>query len=242
MVKSVAETNQKLVARLCSELDLKAVQSALNRGEITPRQAQYLTKLIRTSNVIRGSAHRSAAVFDEATSQYVGEVTSKNDGASWIGRRYGWNYPRDSAEFAEQDDAVRFVGTKALHQAVAETKARNAAVPTEQIQAAIEEALAAVRIERFGSRRTDLEMSKPSAEDEFTPSSGSASARASRPVGSRLKYFYQRVWRSGCVGRSLTVLSRMPQRPLSLPFSACRSSVGILKCVDNYCGRRSRLD
>jgi hypothetical protein len=142
MVKSVAKTNQKLVARLYSELDFKAVQSALDGGEITPRQAQNITKLIRTSNVIRESAHRGAVVFDEATSQYVGEVTSKNDGALWIGRRYGRNYPHDSAEFAEQDDAVRFVGTEALHQTVAETKARNAAVPPEEIEAAIEEALA----------------------------------------------------------------------------------------------------
>jgi len=126
MVKSVAKTNQKLVTRLYSELDLKAVQSALTRGEITPRQAQNITKLIRASKVIRESARQVAVVFDEATRQYVGEVVSKNDGASWIGRRYGRNYPHDSAEFAEQDDAVGFI-EQALHQTVTETTAHNAA-------------------------------------------------------------------------------------------------------------------
>lgn len=126
MVKSVAKTNQKLVARLYSELDLEAVQSALDRGEITPRQSQNITKLIRGAKAIRESARHSAVVFDEATSQYVGEVVSKNNGASWIGRRYGRNYPHDSAEFAEQDDAVDFVG-QALHQTVAAPKAHNAA-------------------------------------------------------------------------------------------------------------------
>jgi hypothetical protein len=90
MVKSVAKTNQKLVARLYSELDLKAVQSALNRGEITPRQAQNITKFIRAAKVraakaIRESARRGAVVFDEATSQYVGEVVSENGGALWTG-------------------------------------------------------------------------------------------------------------------------------------------------------------
>ena len=93
MVRSVAKTNQKLVAHLYSELDLKAVQSALDRGEITPRQAQNITKLIRAAKAIRESARRGAVVFDEATSQYVGEVVSKNGGALWTGRRYGRNYP-----------------------------------------------------------------------------------------------------------------------------------------------------
>lgn len=126
MAKSVAKTNQKLVAHLLSGLDLQAVQSALNRGEITPRQAQNITKFVRAAKAIRESYHRSELVFDEATSKYVGEVVSKNNGASWIGRRYGWNYPHDSAEFAEQDDAVGFVG-QTLHQTVAAPKAHNAA-------------------------------------------------------------------------------------------------------------------
>jgi Arc/MetJ-type ribon-helix-helix transcriptional regulator len=52
---------------------------------------------------------------------------------------------------------------------VTETKARNATVPTEEIEAAIEEALAAVRVERFGSQEMNFDMSKPSVDDEFTP-------------------------------------------------------------------------
>lgn len=117
MTKAVAKTNQKLVERLRSGLNLKAVQSALDRGEITPRQTQNITKFIRAAKAIRADYRYAAVVFDETSNQYVGEVVSKNRGASWIGRRYGRNYPRDSAQFTQQDDAVRFVG-QALHQTV----------------------------------------------------------------------------------------------------------------------------
>lgn len=109
MTKSVALTNQKLVERLRSEDDLDAVQSALDRGEITPRQAQNITKMITAARSIRENYPYAAVVFDEASGQYVGEVVSQNRGASWIGRRYGRDFPHDSAEFTEQDDAVRFV-------------------------------------------------------------------------------------------------------------------------------------
>lgn len=54
----------------------------------------------------------------------------------------------DLTKFVEV--AVRW---SVFDQTVAETKARNAAFPPEEIDSAIEEALAAVRAERFVSRR-----------------------------------------------------------------------------------------
>jgi Ribbon-helix-helix domain len=54
----------------------------------------------------------------------------------------------DLAKFVEE--AVRW---RVFDQTVAETKARNATVSAEEIDAAIDEALAAVRAERLGSRR-----------------------------------------------------------------------------------------
>jgi len=53
----------------------------------------------------------------------------------------------DLSKFIE--DAVRW---RVFHQTVDEVKARNANVPQEEIDAAIDEALAAVRAERFGRR------------------------------------------------------------------------------------------
>ena len=55
---------------------------------------------------------------------------------------------RDLSNFVE--DAVRL---RLLDEAVAETKAANAAIPPEEIEAAIEEAVQAVRAERFRSQR-----------------------------------------------------------------------------------------
>jgi len=54
----------------------------------------------------------------------------------------------DLAKFIEE--AVRW---RVFDATVAETKARNAGVSEEEIDAAIEDALATVRAERFGSRR-----------------------------------------------------------------------------------------
>jgi len=53
----------------------------------------------------------------------------------------------DLSKFIE--DAVRW---RVFQQTVEETKARNANVPQEEIDAAIDEALTAVRAERFGKR------------------------------------------------------------------------------------------
>jgi ribbon-helix-helix protein len=53
----------------------------------------------------------------------------------------------DLSKFIE--DAVRW---RVLEQTVAETKARNANVPLREIESAVNEALAAVRAERFASR------------------------------------------------------------------------------------------
>jgi hypothetical protein len=53
----------------------------------------------------------------------------------------------DLSKFIEE--AVRW---RVFHQTVEDTKARNANVPQEEIEAAIDEALAAVRAERFGTR------------------------------------------------------------------------------------------
>lgn len=55
----------------------------------------------------------------------------------------------DLAKFIEE--AVRW---RVFDQTVAETKARNAEIPAREINAAIDEALAVVRAEKFGSRRT----------------------------------------------------------------------------------------
>ena len=54
----------------------------------------------------------------------------------------------DLAKFVEE--AVRW---RVFDQTVAETKARNAKAPAAEIEAAIDEALADVRAERFGTRR-----------------------------------------------------------------------------------------
>lgn len=56
----------------------------------------------------------------------------------------------DLAKFIEE--AVRW---RVFDETVAETRARNAAVPAEEIDSAIDEALAAVRAEHFGPRRGD---------------------------------------------------------------------------------------
>ena len=158
MGKSVALTNQKLVERLRSGDDLEAVNSALDRGEITFRQAKNITKWIRSRETIRENYRYTAVVFDDASGQWVGEVVSKNRGASWIGKRYGQKYPRDSAEFTGQ----------ALCPAVTETKARNTVVPAEEIE--IEEEQGAVRVWRVRFVKKVLDTRKPStAHTEFTP-------------------------------------------------------------------------
>lgn len=54
----------------------------------------------------------------------------------------------DLTKFVEE--AVRW---RVFDQTVSEVKARNASVPAEEIEAEIDEALAAVRAERFGSRK-----------------------------------------------------------------------------------------
>lgn len=53
----------------------------------------------------------------------------------------------DLSKFIE--DAVRW---RVFHQTIEDTKADNANVPQEEIDAAIDEALTAVRAERFGQR------------------------------------------------------------------------------------------
>ncbi|MFI4888895.1 MAG: ribbon-helix-helix domain-containing protein [Steroidobacterales bacterium] len=53
----------------------------------------------------------------------------------------------DLSKFIEE--AVRW---RVFHQTVEDTKERNANVPQEELDAAIEEALTAVRAERFGKR------------------------------------------------------------------------------------------
>jgi hypothetical protein len=62
--------------------------------------------------------------------------------------RRGGGKKGDLAKFIEE--AVRW---RVFDQTVADTKARNAAVPAEEIDSAIDEALEAVRAERFGARR-----------------------------------------------------------------------------------------
>jgi len=54
----------------------------------------------------------------------------------------------DLTKFVEE--AVRW---RVFDQTVAETKARNVSIPTEEVDSVIDEALAAVRAERFGSRK-----------------------------------------------------------------------------------------
>lgn len=62
----------------------------------------------------------------------------------------------DLSKFIEE--AVRW---RVFHQTVEDTKARSANVPQEEIDAAIDEALAAVRAERFGKRTYCASFSTP---------------------------------------------------------------------------------
>lgn len=57
----------------------------------------------------------------------------------------------DLTKFVEE--AVRW---RVFDQTVSETKARNASAPAEEVESAIDEALAAVRAERFGSRKAKV--------------------------------------------------------------------------------------
>jgi hypothetical protein len=59
------------------------------------------------------------------------------------------NGPREPCLGECHQEAVRW---RVFHQTVEDTKARNANVPQDEIEAAIDEALAAVRAERFSKR------------------------------------------------------------------------------------------
>jgi hypothetical protein len=102
----LARTNRKLVEQLRLGLDLGATQAALDRGAITPIQAKNIVEWV--VQVKRVRENPMYAVVD-AAGQYVGELVTENKGVSWIGRRYGKNYPNDSAEFTDQEHAVAFV-------------------------------------------------------------------------------------------------------------------------------------
>jgi hypothetical protein len=58
------------------------------------------------------------------------------------------SFPTQTTKFVEE--AVRW---RLFDQTVSKTKSRNASAPAEEVESAIDEALAAVRAERFGSRK-----------------------------------------------------------------------------------------
>lgn len=89
----------------------------------------------------------SESVQDEPV-RWTVRVSKDTDVAvrTFLARR-GGGRKGDLAKFIEE--AVRW---RVFDQTVAETKARNAAVPAEEIDAAIDEALAEVRADQFGSR------------------------------------------------------------------------------------------
>jgi len=103
---TLARTNRKLVEQLRQELDLDATQAALDRGAITPIQAKNIVKWVVHVQRIRDNP--MYAVTD-AAGQYIGELVTVNKGVSWIGRRYGKNYPNDSVECPDQEQAAAFV-------------------------------------------------------------------------------------------------------------------------------------
>ncbi|MCY0914045.1 hypothetical protein [Massilia antarctica] len=103
---TLARTNRKLVEELRNGLDIGATQAALDRGEITPIQARNIVKWVVDVQHIRDNP---MYVVVDAAGQHIGELVTTNKGLSWIGRRYGKNYPNDSAEYPDEDQAVAFV-------------------------------------------------------------------------------------------------------------------------------------
>jgi hypothetical protein len=107
--RQMTNTNRKLVERLREGGNIKVALAALQRGEITYRQARHIVKTITSAKMIR--ERPAPMVVRDAAGRCIGEMVTRNRGASWIARRYGPNYPKDSAEFASQEGAIDFVST-----------------------------------------------------------------------------------------------------------------------------------
>lgn len=98
--------NRNLLDQLRQGLDLQAVEMAASRGDITRRQAKNVAKFIQTAKDIRENP--VYAIVDQA-GHYVGEVSAKNGGRSWIGCRYERTDPLPASEFGDFEDAKLFV-------------------------------------------------------------------------------------------------------------------------------------
>lgn len=85
-------------------LDESRVEQALDDGLITARQAASALKSIRDVKAIRANPIRTQAV--QVGGQFIGEVVF--DGAGWIGRRYGKDYPSGSV-FGSEAEAHDYV-------------------------------------------------------------------------------------------------------------------------------------
>jgi len=102
---SLAKTNRKVVEKLRESLDLDATYAALDQGEITPVQARNVIKWITTVKEIRENPFH--AIQDDS-GKFVGEVTTKGAGRSWMARRYG-EESRSDVEFFSLEEAIAFV-------------------------------------------------------------------------------------------------------------------------------------
>lgn len=94
---SLARTNKKTVEQLRDSLDIEATQAALDQGKITPIQARNIVKWIVAVKDIR---ENPVYPVQAKTGQFVGEIVARG-GKSWLARRYGKDYPNDTAEFAK---------------------------------------------------------------------------------------------------------------------------------------------
>lgn len=92
------------VRKLRNDCDESQVERALEEGLITARQAASALKFIRTANEIRANPIRAQLI--QVRSQFVGEIEFL--GGTWVGRRYGKDYPA-GCSFASEEEAHDFV-------------------------------------------------------------------------------------------------------------------------------------
>lgn len=105
---SASRTNRQLVNQLREGLDVEAIQVALDNGTITPRKAKNTIQFVLTVKDIR---ENPVYTIVDQTGRYIGEVSTKDAGASWIGCRHGQLRPLPAAEFSNIEDAKLFVAS-----------------------------------------------------------------------------------------------------------------------------------
>lgn len=92
------------VRKLRNDCDESQVERALEDGLISARQAASAMKFIRLANEIRANPIRAQLI--QVGSHFVGEVEFLD--GTWIGRRYGKDYP-SGCSFASEEEAHDFV-------------------------------------------------------------------------------------------------------------------------------------